>query len=140
MVVTQVRALVSKPVHKIFEYIRNFENLPYYNSSVVKATWTDSNKLVCRIKISLSILSFESEYKIIEIVENQKIVSRCETSFLEFEDSYIVEKLGSQTRIIITDRIQLKSFLTLSESILKPNMKQEMEANMQKLKSILENL
>lgn len=140
MIVTQVWALVSKPKQKIFEYIRDLENLPFYNSSVLAAHWKDEAKLVCFLKIGLPILNFEGDYKIIQLEENQKIVASCKHSLMEFEDTYELQEVDGQIEIIITDKIQLKGILTLSEGILKPNMKREMEANMKKLKSILEAL
>lgn len=140
MVVTQVRAKISKPAHKIFSYLRNFENLPQYNSSVLFAKWKDSTQLICTLKIGLSILNFEGEYEILEVIENQKIVARCETSLIEFEDSYEIFELENEAEVVITDRTILKGFLALSEGILKPNMKREMEANMKTLKKILEQL
>ncbi len=138
MVITQVESEIHQPVSIVFEYVRNFENMPNYNSSVLFAKWLDISFTTCHVKIGLSILQFEGEYKIVELVQDKKIVANCKTNLIEFEDVYEFENLENATKLIITDSTQLKGFLALSESILRPNMKREMEANMRTLKKNLE--
>ena len=111
-----------------------------YNSSVKESTWvinTESTK-ISKIKISLSILNFSGEYKVTEFIENSKIVAKCNTSTLEFEDTYYFFNENGNTILKIEDRMQLKGLLSFSEGIVSPIMKQEMQSNLKTLISILE--
>lgn len=140
MVITRVEAQINQPIEIVFGYVSNLENMPDYNSSVLSSRWTKDDKSICHVKIGLSILNFESEYRVIEYKENLLIRAFCTHSLLEFEDKYDFLPEGNQTRLIITDSMKLKGILALSEGILKNNMKKEMEHNMHKLKNILESI
>lgn len=140
MVITRVEALINQPIEIVFGYVSNLENMPDYNSSVLSSRWTGEDKKNSRVKIGLSILNFESDYRVIEYKENLLIRAFCTHSHLEFEDKYDFLSDGNQTRLIITDSMKLKGILALSEGILKNNMKKEMEHNMHKLKNILESI
>jgi len=141
VVVTRVEALINKPLELVFGYVSNFENMPDYNSSVLFAHWKDSQKKICKIKIGVSILNFESNYEILEYKDGELIRAVCNTSQLEFEDKYeFITESKQQTKLIITDSMKLKGILALSEGILKINMKREMEHNMRKLQNILESI
>jgi hypothetical protein len=140
MLITRVEAKIEKPIELVFGYVSNFETMPNYNSSVLSAKWIGTDLKSCKVKIGLSILNFESEYVLQESMSESFLRATCTTSNLSFEDVYEFSKEGDFTRLVITDSMNLKGILSLSEGILRPNMKREMEQNMLKLKSILDSL
>ena len=141
MIITIVESEIQSSLSKVYNYVSNLETMVDYNYSVKDAKWIsqDKNNLICKITISLSILNFTEEYKVIEEVENKKIVAKCESSTIEFEDSYFFSESPNGTVLRIEDKMKLKGILSFSEGILKPILKSDMERNLQKLKSILES-
>ena len=141
MIITIVESEIQSSLSKVYNYVSNLETMVDYNYSVKDAKWVSQNKnnLICKITISLSILNFTEEYKVIELIENKKIVARCESSTIEFEDSYFFSESANGTILRIEDKMKLKGILSFSEGILKPILKSDMERNLQKLKSILES-
>jgi hypothetical protein len=141
MVTTIVESPISAPIEKVFSYVADLETMVNYNSSVKESKWiinTESSK-ISNIKISLSILNFTGEYKITEFIENTKIVAKCTTPTIEFEDIYYFFQENGTTILKIEDRMKLKGILSFSEGIVSPIMKQEMQSNLKSLVSILES-
>ena len=141
MVTTIVESPISAPIEKVFSYVADLETMVNYNSSVKESKWiinTESSK-ISNIKISLSILNFTGEYKITEFIENTKIVAKCTTPTIEFEDIYYFFQENGTTILKIEDRMKLKGILSFSEGIVSPIMKQEMQSNLKSLISILES-
>ncbi len=141
MIVTIVEAEIKSPLEKVFKYLANLESMVEYNYSVKEAKWVsqEKNNLICNITISLSILNFTEKYRVVELIENKKMIAKCESSSLEFEDSYLFSETSDGTLLRIEDKMKLKGLLSFSEGILKPILKSDMERNLQKLKSILES-
>ncbi len=141
MIVTIVEAEIKSPLETVFKYLANLESMVEYNYSVKEAKWVsqDKNNLICNITISLSILNFTEKYRVVELIENKKMIAKCESSSLEFEDSYLFSETSNGTLLRIEDKMKLKGLLSFSEGILKPILKSDMERNLQKLKSILES-
>lgn len=141
MVTTQVTARISLPVASVFNHIVNFENMVEYNSSVQSSTLVQegtSKFPSFKIKVDMGIKKIEGIYTIQEIIPNQKIVASCETSDLSFEDTYIFREENNKTYFEITDRTKLKGLLALSEILLGPIMKMQMNSNLDTLVKILE--
>jgi len=141
MVATQVKATISLPIQTVFNHVINFENMIDYNSSVQSSIRIkdSSNELPSfAIKVDMGIKKIEGKYTIQEIIPNQKIIASCETSDLKFEDCYIFREENGKTYFEITDRTQLKGLLSLSEILLGPIMKMQMNSNLQSLLKILE--
>jgi hypothetical protein len=141
MIITIVESEIYSPISKVYDYVSNLESMVDYNYSVKNAKWVsqDKNNLICKITISLSILNFTEDYKVTELIENKKIVAKCDFSTLEFEDSYFFSESSKGTILRIEDKMKLKGLLSFSEGILRPVLKSDMERNLQKLKSILES-
>lgn len=141
MIVTIVEAEIKSPLETVFKYLANLESMVEYNYSVKEAKWVsqDKNNLICNITISLSILNFSEKYRVVELIENKKMIAKCESSSLEFEDSYLFSETSNGTLLRIEDKMKLKGLLSFSEGILKPILKSDMERNLKKLKSILES-
>ena len=135
MVLTRVESELPISLDRLFNYVSNLETMVEYNSSVKKAVWKENTRSskICSITIVLSFLNFSGDYIVTEIIQNQKIVARCNTGTLDFEDTYYFSGDDSKSKIIIEDRMNLKGLLSLSEGILKPIMKTEMEANLKTL-------
>jgi hypothetical protein len=140
MITTIVESPILAPIDKVFSYVADLETMVNYNSSVKESIWVVRNEStkISKIKISLSILNFTGEYKISEFIENSKIVAKCITSSIEFEDTYSFSQENGSTILKIEDRMQLKGLLSFSEGIVSPIMKQEMQNNLKTLISILE--
>lgn len=140
MITTIVESTIHAPLEKVFSYVADLETMVNYNSSVKDSTWvvnTESSR-ISKIKISLSILNFSGEYKITEFIEHSKIVAKCNTATIEFEDTYYFYRENGSTILKIEDRMQLKGLLSFSEGIVSPIMKQEMQSNLKTLTSLLE--
>jgi hypothetical protein len=140
MLTTIVESPILAPIEKVFSYVADLETMVNYNSSVKESKWiinTESSK-ISNIKISLSILNFTGEYKVTEFIENTKIVAKCITSTIEFEDTYFFFQENGSTILKIEDRMKLKGILSFSEGIVSPIMKKEMQSNLKSLISILE--
>jgi ligand-binding SRPBCC domain-containing protein len=140
MITTIVESTIHAPLEKVFSYVADLETMVNYNSSVKDSTWvvnTESSR-ISKIKISLSILNFSGEYKITEFIEHSKIVAKCNTATIEFEDTYFFYRENGSTILKIEDRMQLKGLLSFSEGIVSPIMKQEMQSNLKTLTSLLE--
>ena len=142
MITTIVESSIHAPLEKVFSYVADLETMVNYNSSVKESIWVINNgsTKISKIKISLSILNFSGEYKVTDFIENSKIVAKCNTSTIEFEDTYYFYKENGNTILKIEDRMQLKGLLSFSEGIVSPIMKQEMQSNLKTLTSILETL
>jgi len=140
MITTIVESTINAPLEKVFLYVADLETMVNYNSSVKESIWVIQNEStkISKIKISLSILNFTGEYKISEFIKNSKIVAKCNTPTIEFEDTYSFYQENGSTILKIEDRMQLKGLLSFSEGIVSPIMKQEMQNNLKTLISILE--
>lgn len=140
MITTIVESLILAPIEKVFSYVADLETMVNYNSSVKESNWIINSEAskISKLKISLSILNFTGEYKITDFIENSKIVAKCNTSTIEFEDTYYFYQENGNTILKIEDRMQLKGILSFSEGIVSPIMKQEMQSNLKTLTSILE--
>jgi hypothetical protein len=140
MITTIVESLILAPIEKVFSYVADLETMVNYNSSVKESNWIINSEAskISKLKISLSILNFSGEYKVTEFIENSKIVAKCNTSTIEFEDTYYFFNENGNTILKIEDRMQLKGILSFSEGIVSPIMKQEMQSNLKTLTSILE--
>jgi hypothetical protein len=139
MITTIVESLILAPIEKVFSYVADLETMVNYNSSVKESNWIINNEAskISKIKISLSILNFTGEYKVTDFIENSKIVAKCNTTTIEFEDTYYFYQENGNTILKIEDRMQLKGILFFSEGIVSPIMKQEMQSNLKTLTSIL---
>ncbi len=138
MITTIVESLILAPIEKVFSYVADLETMVNYNSSVKESNWIINNEAskISKIKISLSILNFTGEYKVTDFIENSKIVAKCNTTTIEFEDTYYFYQENGNTILKIEDRMQLKGILFFSEGIVSPIMKQEMQSNLKTLTSI----
>lgn len=139
MFTTIVESEINADIKKVFTYIRNFESMPSYNSSLKESTWVDSTQMACKIVLKLSIVEINSEYTISELKENSRIVASCKASALEFEDIYELETRNEKTFLRITDKMQLKGLLYFSEGLLANTFKKEMQENLNRLVKILES-
>lgn len=138
MFTTKVEAVIKAPIDKVFSYVRNLETMPEYNDFLKTAIWKDADNMVCTIRLNISILDIHADYKITEIVGKQRLVVKCETSSVVFEDIYEFEERGKETFLIITDHLELKGLLKLSEGFLRGIFGKEMQGNMNRLVKRLE--
>jgi uncharacterized membrane protein len=138
MFTTIVEAEINAPIEIVFGYVRNLETMPEYNDFLKTAKWKDQNQMICTIRLNISVVDIHADYKITELVENQKIIAKCESSALQFEDIYEFEKRGDRTFLRITDHLELKGILKLSESFLRGIFGKEMQGNMNRLVERLE--
>lgn len=139
MFTTKVEALINSDIEKVFSYVRNFETMTKYNSSVKEINWLDEEKKISKIILNLSVINIQSEYKILEIIENQRILAKCISSNLEFQDLYEFSEKDGKTYLSITDEMSLKGLLSFSEGLLKGIFKKEMNQNLDRLVKILES-
>lgn len=141
MLTTKVDAIIDLPVQTVFEHVMNFENMVDYNSSVqssIRSEESSGKFPTFKIKVDMGIKKIEGNYTIQEIVPNQKITASCETSDLKFEDTYIFREKQGRTYFEITDKTQLKGLLSLSEILLGPIMRTQMNSNLKSLLKIME--
>ena len=138
MFTTIVEAEINAPIEIVFGYVRNLETMPEYNDFLKTAKWKDQNQMICTIRLNISVVDIHADYKITELVENKKLIAKCESSALQFEDIYEFEKRGDRTFLRITDHLELKGILKLSESFLRGIFGKEMQGNMNRLVKRLE--
>jgi uncharacterized membrane protein len=138
MFTTKVEAVIKAPIEKVFSYVRNLERMPEYNDFLKTAKWKNEDKSICIIRLNISILDIHADYKIIESTDKQRLVAKCETSAVMFEDIYEFEQRGNETFLRITDHLELKGILKLSEGFLKGIFGKEMQGNMNRLIKNLE--
>ena len=133
-----VESEINAPIEIVFGYVRNLETMPEYNDFLKTAKWKDQNQMICTIRLNISVVDIHADYKITELVENKKLIAKCESSALQFEDIYEFEKRGDRTFLRITDHLELKGILKLSESFLRGIFGKEMQGNMNRLVKRLE--
>lgn len=138
MFTTKVEAVIKAPIDKVFSYIRNLETMPEYNDFLKTAKWKGEGNTVCTIRLNISIIDIHADYKITEFVDKQRFVARCETSTVVFQDIYEFEERGEETFLRITDHLELKGILKLSEGFLSGIFGKEMQGNMNRLVKRLE--
>ncbi|HMV41978.1 MAG TPA: SRPBCC family protein [Leptospiraceae bacterium] len=138
MFTTKVEAVIKAPIEKVYSYVRNLETMVEYNSSLKHAKWTDSEKNSCAITLSLSIVNINSDYRIISEEKGKSFLASCDSTTLKFDDYYEFEDRGENTFLRITDNIELKGLLRLSEGILSGIFRKEMQENMDRLVRNLE--
>lgn len=137
MIQTIVQSPIPSPAGNVYSYVADLETMINYNSSVKSAKWETPEKRQCRISISLSFLNINGIYKITEIIPNKKITAVFNHDTLDFTDIYEFQDTDGGCILKIEDRMTLKGLLSLSEGILKPILKKEMENN---LKTLIKNL
>jgi uncharacterized protein YndB with AHSA1/START domain len=142
MVRTEIQADIALDPIQVYEFLVDFESLPKYNSAVSEVRHlnkTDSPKSGDRfeIMVDFGIKKFRTEYSIIELIPNQKIVASASTKDLKFTDQYIFEPTPSGTKIRIIDETELFGLLSFSELLLGPIMKTQMNANLNTLLQVL---
>jgi len=138
MFTTKVEAVIKAPIEKVFSYVKNLETMPEYNDFLKSAKWKNEDNTICTIRLNISILDIHADYKITELVDKQRFVARCETSSVVFEDIYEFEERGNETFLRITDHLELKGLLKLSEGFLSGIFGKEMQGNMNRLVKKLE--
>ena len=138
MFTTTVEAEINAPIEIVFAYIRNLETMPEYNDFLKTSKWKDQDQMACTIRLNISVVDIHADYNIVELVEKQKIIAKCVSSALQFEDIYEFEKRGDRTFLRITDHLDLKGILKLSESFLRGIFGKEMQGNMSRLVKRLE--
>ncbi len=138
MFTTKVEAVIKAPIEKVFAYVRDLEAMPEYNDFLKTAKWKGDDKNICTIRLNISILDIHADYKITEVINKQRLVAKCETSSVMFEDIYEFEERGKETFLRITDHLELKGLLKLSEGFLKGIFGKEMQGNMNRLIKNLE--
>lgn len=138
MFTTKVEAVIKAPIEKVFSYVRNLETMPEYNDFLKTAKWKNEDNTICTIRLNISILDIHADYKITELLDKQRLVAKCETSGITFEDIYEFEARGNETFLRITDHLELKGILKLSEGFLSGIFEKEMQGNMNRLVKRLE--
>ena len=88
MFTTKVETVIKAPIEKVFSYVRNLETMPEYNDFLKTAKWKNEDNTICTIRLNISILDIHADYKITELVDKQRLVAKCETSGVTFEDIY----------------------------------------------------
>ncbi|MCB1144146.1 MAG: polyketide cyclase/dehydrase and lipid transport [Leptospiraceae bacterium] len=138
MFVTKVEAIIHRKLEDVFSYVANLETMVSYNSSIKNATWEDPEKKNCKITLNLSFIDIKGNYQIKEYLPQKKIIAECSVASLEFTDTYLFSEVEGKCHLVIEDRMTLKGLLALSEGILKPILQKEMQSNLNRLVSILE--
>ncbi len=141
MIKTIVSTFVPHEVDIVFQHISDFKNMVEYNSSVLKSEIISASSILpCyKIEVDMGIKKFTGEYKVLEIIKNNKIIASCETKDLKFEDTYLFESKENGTQLTIKDNIELKGILALSEILLTPIMKFQMNSNLHTFIKILDS-
>ncbi|MDX1957590.1 MAG: SRPBCC family protein [Leptospiraceae bacterium] len=140
MIKASVSAEIHAPIEKVYSYVLDLSNMIHYNSSVKLSDWKDRDAKICKIKISLSVIQFDSEYKILEEIPMSFFKAQCSHSTIEFIDSYEFSKTENGTLLKISDEMKLKGLLSFSEGLVRPILQNDMEANMKRLKGILDKI
>lgn len=125
----------------LFEHIVSLENMQEYNSSVIRSErsgTTSAGYPIIKIEVDLGIKRFQGDYIVQELIPNQKIVASCELSDIKFTDIYTFQEENEETVFEIEDRTELKGLLAMSEFLLGPIMKSQMNQNLKTLLAILE--
>lgn len=138
MFTTKVEAVIKAPIEKVFAYVRNLETMPEYNDFLKTSKWKGDDRSICTIRLNISILDIHADYKITDVIDKQRLVAKCETSGVVFEDIYEFEERGNETFLRITDHLELKGLFKLSEGFLSRIFEKEMQGNMNRLIKNLE--
>jgi hypothetical protein len=141
MLETKVEAQISRSITEVYDYLYRLENQTEYNTSIRSALRNPEVPGALpsfTIEIDLALFKLKEVYFIKEEAKNKFFVARCDNSLLSFEDRYEFESVGSETVLRITDRMELKGLLRLSEGLVKINLATQMKENMQRVKKRLE--
>ena len=140
MVKTVIHANIPLPVSQVFQHVSQLENMVEYNGSILSSevkSGQEGGLPVYLIDVDIGIKKFKGEYKVSEFIPNEKIVASCTLSDMKFTDTYIFREENGGTYFEITDVTELKGLLSLSEFLLGPIMKTQMNGNLKSLLKIL---
>lgn len=140
MVQTTIHAYIPLPLEIVYNHVSSLENMEEYNSSVLKSSLLEksNNGLpIYSIYVDMGIRKFTGEYIVTERIPNHKIVAYCEQKDLKFTDTYTFKEVDNKTYMEITDVTELRGLLAMSEFLLGPIMKTQMNSNLNRLIGIL---
>ncbi|MCZ8158159.1 MAG: polyketide cyclase/dehydrase and lipid transport [Leptospira sp.] len=141
MILTQKETVIHKPIDFVFDYLYTLENQSEYNTSIKSASRNETVGPLpsFTIEINFALFQLKEIYKVIEIQKPHLFIARCDNSLLSFEDKYEFKSVEDGTFVKITDSMELKGLLRLSEGLVKNNLSEQMGANLMRVKQILES-
>jgi len=141
MIITKAEVVIARPLEEVYKYLYSLENQTEYNTSIkssIKVSDPKSHLPSFKIEINFGLFSLSEIYRIKELKENVFFIATCENNLLNFEDKYEFESVNEGTVLKITDQMELKGLLRLSEGIVKGNLSTQMQENILRVKNILE--
>ncbi|MDZ4727386.1 MAG: polyketide cyclase/dehydrase and lipid transport [Leptospira sp.] len=141
MIITKAEVVIARPLEEVYKYLYSLENQTEYNTCIkssIKVSDPKSHLPSFKIEINFGLFSLSEIYRIKELKENVFFIATCENNLLNFEDKYEFESVNEGTVLKITDQMELKGLLRLSEGIVKGNLSTQMQENILRVKNILE--
>lgn len=135
---------INKPLEKVFAFVANMENLPQWQSEVVKSKIITpgptrvGTKFTEEVKVGRSKLPTMCEVN--EFVANKRIGFVASSSAIGYQGLFSVEKSGqSSTAVNLTATASLKGFYKLLSPIFSAEAKKGARKELQQLKKVLED-
>lgn len=128
---TTVKAFIDLPVPFVYEYLRKMENQIHFNSSIQSVEKLSDQSY--KIKIDLGIMTLNETYTIVKEEPQVFFEAECKSNGMNFKDRYQLSSENGGTQITIIDQMELKGLFQLSEFLVKMNLKNQMESNLQNL-------
>jgi uncharacterized membrane protein len=138
----EISTVINRPVEVVFAFLSNPENGPKWNSSSGEVTITSGGPVGVGTTYR-SVRTFlgqriESETEITEYEPNQRLASKAISGPFPMESLVTFEPVEGGTRVTGTLIGEPGGFFKLAEPVLVSRMKQQFEADLAKLKDMME--
>jgi uncharacterized protein YndB with AHSA1/START domain len=134
---------IKAPMEKVFAYVTDFRKNAEWQDGVKESTQTPDGptQLGTKIRTVRTFLGqqLEGSGEVIEFVPNQKMTFKTTSGPIQAKIAQMFEPTPDGTRVTTDMEMEPKGFFKVAEGALAGNLKQTMESQAARLKSILES-
>ncbi len=137
MICVQLSVEIERPVGEVFEYFAEPEHLPEWQESAIEiqkvsdARWKEERRIAGRL--------VETETEVIEREPGKRLRLRSDAGSVELEVDHRFSELEGGTRIDVSGEGKVGGLMRFAERTIQSRAQQELEADFQRLKAILES-
>ncbi|PWH14909.1 MAG: hypothetical protein DDG60_06820 [Anaerolineae bacterium] len=143
MITLDLSTLVDRPLPEIFEFLSNPLNLPQWQKMIVSIEpLTPGEPAVgARYKVSAAVMGrhLEGEMQITALEPPHKVGFVNQSGPMRVHITVTLKPVGSGAKIALHAEGNPAGVFALAEGVLAGRIKSEMEANLARLKAVLEN-
>jgi len=128
--------IIHRPINEVYAFLSNFENMPKWNYYLMSVKKTSTGDIAIGTTFHQVRKSDKQDYRIVELRYPDAIAMETLPPERKLLMRFQLINMGPDTRIIDTWQIDAPFFIA---PFIKPFIKKAVAANLQKLKTLLEN-